>query len=411
MLRAVFPSNGDAESAVIVRPEEPGNAIPYKTPGETMPNIGENELVSAKKAAVGVNLFAFDIYKELSKETTDNIFFSPQNISSAFVMLYAGSGGDTKSQMERVFRYKDDSLEDMGALQLMLSATPQSIAVFSAANAVWPDVSLEISKTWESVVRRYAGDDITRLDYKKSGAENGINGWTEAKTHGRIKNLVGELSPETSMVLTSALYFKSEWNHEFPKENTKRETFYGADDAETSADIMHRRGSIDYCETAMFQAVRIPYEKDAYSMIAMLPRDRDDLGGQLLASEIFDQVMTSFSGTDVELYLPRFKMETQYKLPQYLISLGLESAFSGKADFSGITKSPVSVSEAIHKTFIKVDEKQTEATAVTIITVLPSASMALPETKVFRADHPFIYFIVENRTNAILFMGRYSKTQ
>ncbi|MDR3280967.1 MAG: serpin family protein [Synergistaceae bacterium] len=409
-------SDGNGEGhAIIVRPEEPAELVSYRVPGDFMPDVNERDAAAAKSATDSINSFAFDMYKELSRETTKSVFFSPQNVSAAFVTLYEGSGEATRKEIGKIFRYRDSSLEDMNTLATMLSSTPERIATVEAATSVWPNTSMDIKETWAVAMRLYTGTDVTKLDYGNDPEASGIiNRWAEAKTRGRIKNLVEKLDADTAMVLTSAVYFKSRWDYEFPKENTKRETFYCAEGTEASADIMHRRGNIGYCETEMFQAVRIPYKKNAYSMIAMLPRNRSDLGAQLLAREVYDQVLTSFAIEDVELYLPRFRAETKYELSKNLSAMGLERAFSDHAEFPGITDNPIRISKVIHKAFIEVDEKQTEATAITAVIAVPTASVIAPsplQPKIFRADHPFIYFIVENRTNAILFMGRYSRPE
>jgi len=178
-------------------------------------------------------------------------------------------------------------------------------------------------------------------------------------------------------VTTGAAYLRPEWNYEIP-DNTRRRAFYAADGTSPDVDMAHMRGDADYCETEMFQSVRMPYKTRAYSMIVMLPREKDDLGRQLLSRELFDSVSASYERTDVDLYLPRFVEYVQFDL-----------AWPMQPDMPA-----------------QAGDWRPKRGAAAVIAV--TSGYDRPAPKLFRADHTFLYFVVENRTNAILFMGRYS---
>lgn len=372
------------------------------------------DIDEARSATRSVNAFAFDLYRELAKDENGNVFFSPQNVSSAFAMLYAGASDDTEREIRRVFHYNDGIHADMRSLQNILNGTAPDVAVVEAANAVWPAKDLTLSKTYTDLLQSYYNSEVVPLNYRNDagGAVDAINRWASKKTHGRIPQIVDALDPETRLVLTSAIYFKSEWAVEFPKKQTREQPFHKADGSETKVDLMNRRGHVLYYETDRFQAVRLPYKNNAFSMLALLPRERgaiQDLEAAVSIETFGEIIAGMLHPFDVILFVPKFSFRTGYELADPLKHMGLKRSFTDGAQFSRLADDPLKINRVVHKTFIEVDEKTTEAAAATAITMMEtrSAPKAIPEPKIFRADHPFLFFILENKTNAILFMGRY----
>ncbi len=372
-------------------------------------------LLEARKGAESVNTFAFDFYQVLAQNESGNIFFSPQNISAAFAILYMGAEGATKQEIRDVFHYGDGVHSEMSSLQNILNRTSPETAVIEVANALWPDEKLVLFNSYVNLVEKYHDTKITRLDYKNNPIQAValINKWSEEKTKGRIRNVIDRLSAETRLVLTSSIYFKSEWMFEFPLENTKNGIFYKDNNNESNVDLMHRQDPhLFYYETELFKVVRLPYKNDAYSMLVVLPSKQGNLEivEKSISIDIFKEILRSLSRTEVILYIPKFRFELKYELSGPLSTMGLTHPFSNSAEFSGLTKEFLKIDKVLHQVFIEIDEKQTEAAAVTSIVKLPTSGGGLkrPEPKIFRADHPFLYFILENQSDAILFAGRYA---
>jgi serpin B len=362
------------------------------------------------RAAKSVNAFAFDLYRELAKEEDSDIFFSPQNVSAAFAMIFPGAEAATEQEFRRVFHYGDESAADMSALHKFLNAIPPEAGTLNAANSVWPARNLEVRAPYLDLIKQYFDAEITPLDYEANpgGAKNTINNWIKEKTEGKIQNTIDQLSPATRMVLVSAIYFNAKWMEIFPKKNTKKEPFYKADGSKTKADLMKKVGDEPYFETEALQAVRLPYVKNGYSMLVLLPKKRGDIESleKSLSTDAFEEILRSASWAEVILYLPKFTVDAKYELGEILKTMGLKASLSDSAQFPKLAKEPLKIDRVIHQAFADVSEEETTAAAATVIAVMEGA---LPprEQVTFRADHPFIYFILENRTNAILFMGRY----
>ncbi|MDR1777167.1 MAG: serpin family protein [Desulfovibrio sp.] len=369
----------------------------------------------ARRAAENVNAFAFDLYALLAKNNPANLFFSPQNISEAFAMLHAGAGGETADELRRVFHYGETAQADMGALRAALNAAGDA-AVLEAANAVWPDISLSLKESYRLTLKNNFGAEITQLDYRNDTdkAIQTINDWTQKQTRGKIRDLIARLAANTKLVLTSAVYFKSNWDAEFPKADTRKQPFRKADGTAPEVELMSRSGLIAYCAGDGFQAVRLPYRDGTCAMLVVLPEKQKD--GRfapldpLASNDVFRRIVEGMQWTEVIVRMPKFRNEARYELSDYLRRAGLARAFSPGAQFDGISDTPLLVDQVAHKTFVDVSETGTEAAAATFVGVRAMAGppRPKPEPIEFRADHPFLYYIVESSARVILFMGRYA---
>ena len=240
-----------------------------------------------------------------------------------------------------------------------------------------------------------------------------INQWVEQQTAGKIKDLLqsGVLTPATRLVLTNAIYFKGNWQTQFDKAQTRDEDFHLSAAQTVKAPLMNLQGRFNYFNGGTFQALEIPYESGDLSMIVFLPNDAGGLPAleQSLTAASAQQWLGQLRpGSKIILALPKFKMTGQFGLNGALTALGMRQAFEqGVADFSGMTgKRDLWISAAIHKVFVDVNEEGTEAAAATAIVMRSLAVTREQPPIVFRADHPFIFLIRDNRSGGILFMGR-----
>ena len=211
-------------------------------------------------------------------------------------------------------------------------------------------------------------------------------------------------------MLTNAIYFKGNWQTQFDKAQTRNEDFYLSQTKSTTAPLMHREGSFGYFDGGTFQVLEIPYKSNELSLIVLLPKERSGLSGlenSMTASNMQQWLKQVAPVSKVIVTIPRFKSTQEFELSCALRALGMPQAFASGADFSGMTgKRDFAISAVIHKAFVDVNEEGTEAAAATAVTMRALAMRAGPPPPVFRADHPFIFFIRDNGSQSILFMGR-----
>jgi serpin B len=372
------------------------------------------------EAVKGSNAFAVDLYGRLSAKP-GNLFFSPESISTAFAMTYAGAHGQTAAEMARVFHFTlpPDRLHPaIGTLLAGMNAPHQGYAL-SVADALWAEKDENFLPSYLKLVETNYGAGFHPVDFKSApdSVRATINQWVEQQTDNKIQNLLGPgtVTPLSRLILTNAIYFKAAWADQFSKNATENEDFHLSAGKTIQAPTMHNSEGYYYSKGPSFQALLMPYEKNEISMLILLPDNVDGLPAleRSLTASNLDKWMASLNYADrVVVSLPSFKITQQFELSSTLEGLGMKTAFDpNSADFSAMTgnKSLV-ISAAIHKAYIDVDENGTEAAAATAVvmemaTAMPS-QYAPPPPIIFTADHPFLFLIRENASGAILFMGR-----
>ncbi len=376
---------------------------------------------SDQAAAVkGSNAFAVDLYGQLSAQP-GNLFFSPESISTAFAMTYAGARGQTAAEMARVFHFTlpPERLHPaIGVLLAGMNAPHQGYAL-SVADALWAEKDENFLPTYLKLVQTNYGAGFHPVDFK-TAPENvraTINQWVEKQTNDKIQNLLGPgtVTPLARLILTNAIYFKAAWADQFSKSATEDKDFHLSASKTVHAPTMYNSGGYSYLRGPSFQALSMPYEKGEISMLILLPDNVDGLPAleRSLSVGNLSRWMASLSYQhEVIVYLPKFKITQQFELSSTLKGLGMKTAFdSNSADFSGMTgdKSLV-ISAAIHKAYIDLDENGTEAAAATAVVMEMATAMPQrtppPPPIYFTADHPFLFLIEDNTSGAILFMGR-----
>src|SRR3984885_12731176 len=369
-----------------------------------------------KVVVAGNNAFAVALYGQLRSQS-GNLFFSPESISTALAMAYAGARGDTASQMAKTLHFTlalDQLNPAMGALLGDLNTTHQSYQL-NVANALWAQQGYTFLDSFLNVLKTNYGAGLNQVNFKGAteAARLTINQWVEKKTKDKIKDLLqpGALRSDTRLVLTNAIYFKGDWETQFDKAQTKNEVFFLSPSQTTTTPLMHREGSFSYFNGGTFQALEIPYKSKELSIIIFLPKDRGGLSEMeqsLTASNLQQWLHQLGPVPKVIVTLPKFKSTQQFELGSTLRAMGMPAAFGGSADFSGMTgKRDFAISEVIHKAYIDVNEEGTEAAAATAVGFRALAMRGpVEQPPVFRADHPFIFLIRDNRSSSILFMGR-----
>jgi serpin B len=284
------------------------------------------------------------------------------------------------------------------------------------ANAIWVDEREKLLPDFVTLVDRSYRARAQALDFARSpdAARETINRWVEDQTRDRIKDLLKPMhvTRDTVVVLTSAIYFKGYWAHPFSTQATRDDDFHPAKGDAVKVKMMNQSGRFPYFENESLQALEMPYKDGSLAMLVVLPKERDGLDAveSSLSVESLHSWVAGLKPNRVKVSLPRFTSTVETELKEPLSELGMPIAFRGDADFSGITGSrDFAISAVVHKAFVEVEEKGTEAAAATaVVGVRTSAALPAKEV-VFRADHPFLYLIRDVKSAAILFMGRLSR--
>jgi serpin B len=365
--------------------------------------------------------FAFDLYAQL-KDKPGNLFFSPYSISTALAMTYAGARGDTEKQMAHVIHFPGDQPSvhsGFAEAQRQLAEAGQGIEL-NVANALWAQEGHPFLADFLRIATGSYNASIKEADFKTDAepARNEINGWVAHQTKDRIHDILPPHSVNdlTRLVLVNAIYFKGAWSAPYDKAATSDQPFTLSTSKQVKVPLMHKLDQVKYMEEENdFQAVELPYGKGEFSMVILLPRETDGCA-QLetkLTPALLSRALSKMSKQKVEIFLPRFKLESEFGLNNSLSALGMKDAFSfNKADFSGMDGSRILyITGVFHKSWGEVNEEGTEAAAATAVAVGERAlSMKPPPPPpVFRADHPFIFFIRDTRSDLLLFMGRLSQ--
>jgi serpin B len=363
----------------------------------------------------GSNAFALDLYAQLRTQP-GNLFFSPESISTAFAMAYAGAQGETATQMAHVFHYTlpPERLHPaVGALLAGMNGTHDGFALH-VADALWAQQNTNFLPAYLNLVQTDYGAGFRQVNFSKSpdSVRASINAWVAQQTNDKIQNLLapGTITPSTLLVITNAIYFKGAWLHPFNKNYTEPDDFHLSAKQTVKTPMMDRTGSYNYYDGGTFQEVELPYEGNELSMVVLLPKTIDGLPAlekSLTAANLSTWLNKLAPAPKVNLQLPVFTMTESFDLGGILSAMGMPQAFSGTADFSGMTGKPLfKISKAVHKAYVDVNETGTEAAAATAMMMVGASQAEEQQIIVFDADHPFLFLIRDTTTGSILFLGR-----
>ena len=363
----------------------------------------------AAHAAAGAR-FAASLYGQV-RGGAGNLFLSPISIRTALAMTYGGARGDTEAAMAAALRL-DLPGERLHAAEAALAESLRGAAagdqLLAIANRLWGRRGEPFRGEYLQLTRSYYGAPLAELDFAADaeGARSTINQWVSAQTRGKIPELLPPslLNAGTVLVLTNAIYFKGQWASRFDPARTKQAPFKGPGAAKTAA-MMAQKARLAYAEDALAQALELPYVGDRLAMVIVLPKANDGLAKleEAVVAEGLDRWLGALAPAEVEVALPRFKIEASFELGEPLKALGMGVAFGSGADFTGMSAAGgLFISAVVHKAFVEVNEEGTEAAAATGVVMTRS----LPRTVRFTADHPFLFAIRDRQSGALLFLGR-----
>lgn len=362
-----------------------------------------------KKIVTSSDEFGFKLFKKVNEfEGEKNIFISPLSISMALGMTLNGAAGETYDAMQSTLEFngltKQEINESYKSLINLLTQIDPKV-IFNIANSIWYKNNLSIENEFISTNKKYFNAEVDGLDFEDPNSVNIINDWVNKNTNGKIDKIIDEIPRSAIMYLINAIYFKGTWKYEFDKENTQDDVFTLLSGEEVNCRMMVQSNDFRYFKSSDFQAVDLPYGDGYFSMTIILPADDKNVDNiiEQLDSENFNGWINSFEKKEGTVQLPKFKLEYKYELNDVLKALGMEIAFSGKADFTNMYKpGGIAISNVKHKTFVKVDEEGTEAAAVTSVEIGTTSNNGF----VMRIDKPFIIIIRESNSGSLLFMGK-----
>lgn len=370
--------------------------------------VEPRELTSQEASVVEAgNSFTFDLLRLLAKaEPEANLFLSPISASMVIGMAMNGADGETRAEMEQAVGLARLELDEVnqayrGLIDLLPGLDP-AVQV-QIANSIWYRDGFAVLPEFLRVNRETFDAEVAGLDFGSPAALETINGWVEEATKGKIPTIIDEIRADHVMFLINALYFKGLWEYPFDPENTREAPFHRPDGSTVQIPLMTRDSLFLHAATERYQAIELAYGGGAFAMTVVLPPE--GVSTTALAAELdedaWGELVGSLAPERVLVSLPRFKLDDEHMLNEVLEALGMRLAFTGAADFSRLTPGGgVWIDYIKQKAIVEVDEKGTEAAAVTVGAIATSMP---PE---FRADRPFLFAIRERTSGTILFIGR-----
>ncbi|EPB70151.1 serine proteinase inhibitor [Ancylostoma ceylanicum] len=396
----------------------------------------------------------------LRQSPTDvTLVVSPLSVIFALTLVQAGAKGETKSQINKVisngglesvknkkckcrlsrpsqepqpeFEYDteickvkanllaclltkatDDQIVEFYSNLAKITLTPTNGVNTRIANAFFMDKKFSIEKQYADTIKREYSAKVEALDFEqaKQAAET-IDEFVSKTTEGKIKHFITEdLVSEALSLIVNAIYFKSKWKHEFSKDSTTNKTFYSSANSKKEIEFLNERDAFrNYAEDEDMEVLSLPYNDKSYAFNIILPKKRfglNELRGKL-SGALIQKLLAKLQPTILTISFPKINIETDFKLKEALIAMGVTEMFSDSADLTGIAKfPPLTVSKAAHKAIIEVDESGTVAAAVTVFKVAMATSVGQPMIRRFVADHPFIFVLTKD--NNPLFMGQFA---
>ena len=381
----------------------------------TVGQIKAEENIMIKNIARDNTLFTLDLYNQL-KMTDGNLFFSPFSIFTALAMTWAGARENTAVQMAETLHFTEKPAQfhrAIGDLISQLNAVQKETDVeLSIANAIWAQKGYQFLDEFFRIVQQSYQADLKQVDFSSAAesARQAINAWVEQQTNEKIKDLLPPkvLNALTRLVLVNAIYFKGFWDNQFKSRDTREMEFWLLTEVAVKVPMMHQEHQFGYWENDWLQIIEMPYKEESLSLIVLLPKEKTGITDleQKLNFENMMAWQSRLRKRKVIVFFPKFKIESQFSLGQTLALMGMPDAFDPElADFSAMVgQKELYISAVIHKAFLEVNEEGSEAAAATGVVV--GVTSIAPSPPIFKADHPFVFFIRDNKSQSILFLGR-----
>jgi len=356
--------------------------------------------------------FATTFFKLAAKKPDSNVVVSPYSVSTALSMAYNGAGSKTKTEMQDVLGYSglsDEAVNQQNSslYKSLMHVNPTS--ELTIANAMFANKNFEFLKAFMDSNQKYYGAKLETLDFADLSTVNRINNWVKENTKSKIPSILDKVAPDAILYLVNAVYFKGVWLDEFKKEETQQTEFKLNNGTKKTVEMMNRSAKMSYFAGNNFQAVMLPYKDNRLQMCIFLPDKKSNITAFInsLTPESWSEWNQQFRKEEGHLGLPRFKVEYKTELSEVLKAAGMPCAFEDScADFKKMIEQNAMISRVLHKTYLEVNEKGTEAAAATAIEMSVTSAPMNPKPPFdMICDRPFVVAIRDEKTNAILFVG------
>jgi serine protease inhibitor len=377
------------------------------SPSAALTALPRSLSASELKLISATNDFSFSIFRQIGAAQKDtNVFVSPLSASFALGMTMNGAANTTLDQMRSTLAFgtaTDAEInESYKSLMTLLRGLDNTVDV-RIANSIWYRTGFPVKQPFLDAGRTYFDAQIAALDFSSSAAPKTINDWVSNATAGKIPSIVDALGDEV-MILVNAIYFKGSWRSRFDPAETTDELFHGVA-GDQPMRLMHRKGLVNFRSTQDYSAVDLPYGDSAFTMTVVVPSNGvslDAVTASLMQPTAWAAMVSQMRAVDIDVFIPKLKLEWQRKLNDDLITLGMRDAFSDtRADFSRLSTVSTLIDYVKQKTYVDINEEGTEAAAVTSVGIILTSLG--PQ---FRADKPFLFVIRERLTGTIMFMGK-----
>jgi serine protease inhibitor len=350
--------------------------------------------------------FSIDMFNRLSKE--ENAVYSPTPLYIALGLVLNGAEGKTKDELMAALGKYGITQEELNLYYKSLISqltTNQKDTTLSISNSIWYDNDFNANQAFLETNKTFYDTYAYKLSFKDTSTPEVINSWVKQVTRDRIDKMVEKIDPEVVMMLFSSIYFDATWENQFSKNSTALREFKVKDSAAIKTDFMFKKDNMKYIDNEIEQAVLLPYNDGRFAFMAILPNEATDIREYIadLNKDSIAQKITSFETNEVTLYIPKFEVEFGKSIMDELKALGIKEMFDrSKANLRGMGSAGgnLYVSEVAQKTYIRVDEKGTEASSVVKVEV-SAESMGT----YIAFDRPFVYTIVDTTTNLPIFIG------
>jgi serpin B len=354
--------------------------------------------------------FAFDFLKKHnSEEKADkNYFVSPLSLHVALGMLLNGADGKTKEEIQKGLHLSSDLTANNNIYKSLIENLPNSDpkVTNTIANSVWYRNSFTVEKSFLDVLKTSFNATVSAEDFNNTATLGKINTWASDNTNGKIKKVIEKIDPAQVMFLMNALYFKGDWKIPFKVENTRDENFVGTTGTKP-VKMMSMLENVKYTKRTGYQALELAYGDGNYVMTILLPDEKTPVSNviNIMSRTEWKSLNTALAEQKVIVGLPKFTLEYETNLNKVLENMGMPTMFSNAADLSKIAApaGKIKVDFVKQNTFVAIDEKGTEAAAVTTIDIKLTSAPILPEVI---CNRPFAFLISEKQSNTILFVGK-----
>ena len=359
------------------------------------------------------NEFGVELFTKVALSENKNLMLSPLSASTALTMLLNGCNGDTYLQLKETLKYPGDMTTDdingvyKSLVSQLLVVDPK--VKLSLANAIFYRTGFAVKAPFLTAMSSSFEAEIAGLDFSLPSSLTTINKWASDNTNGKIPKVLDEISGDAVMFLMNALYFKGDWSFQFDKALTSNRPFYITETTSVDVTTMKSEVGSKVYWGSNYKAVELPYGSTNFTMVVIVPYGTLPAFNSSFTAGEWNTITSAFDGIEeygkLNVYMPRFKFSYEKQLNDQLISMGMIDAFvPGLADLSGIADASIFVSFVKQNTFVEVDEKGTEAAAVTTIGV--ELTSFPPQPQEFKIDKPFVFAIRERTTNTLLFIGQ-----